>query len=178
MVFGRRNETSPLLSCLLLLSAALLVGAEGLQLFVDEGVVMDGELIATLVREAILQITTAMLREMKREKKQEVASCEDGVHYSDTFEDFTSSSGLQTPVVLTPDLTPPYSLPSEEEAPPTENSIPVEGTLVATPSPSPPPSPANSSKMEEPVGPDIDTPEVMFYPFDTLLHPLGLCSAP
>ena len=144
-----------------LLTTAFLVGGEGFQLFVDEGVAVDSDLIARLVKEVILQIAIAMLREMRTERNKEASSCEDCIHYSDTFEDLTSSSGLQTPIVPTPDITPPSSLPLEENASPTEDSALVERTVVATPSPSPPPSPVHSTKEEEPVGPNIDTPEVI-----------------
>ena len=145
---------------LVLLSAALLVGGEGFQLFVDEGVAVDSDLIARLVKEVVLQIAVATLREVKTERSKEAPSSEDCIHYSDTFEDLTSSSGLQTPIVPTPELTPPSSLPMEEDSPPTADSAALDGTVVATPSPSPPPSPVHSRKEEEPVGPKIDTPEV------------------
>ena len=148
---------------LVLPSAALLVGGEGFQLFVDEGVALDTELIARLVKEVVLKIAVTTLREIKTERSKEAFSSED-VHYSDTFEDLTSSSGLQTPIVPTPDLTPPSSLPLEENPPTTADGASVDGTLVATPSPSPPPSPVDSTKEEEPVGPKIDTPEVTTNP--------------
>lgn len=146
---------------LILLPATFLAGGQGFQLFVDEGVAVDDELIARLVKEVILQIAIAMLREMRTEESNEASSHDDCIHYSDTFEDSTSSSGLQTPIVPTPDITPPSSLPSEENVPPTEDSALLDGTVVATPSPSPPPSPIHSTKDEEPVGPKIDTPEVI-----------------